>query len=113
MNASEHDDWDLIYGGYPHCGDWQIMDWDMQTGLNRRMAERGWQSLRPSQVWHPCMGCRETFCNRRELCRLLRRGDPSLCFLLPEHGAELEALMDGERVFVVKRDGDWHGGPCV
>jgi hypothetical protein len=85
----------------------------MQTGLNRRLAERGWPSLRPSQVWYPCMGCRETFCNRRELCRLLRRVDPSLCFLLPDHGAELEARMDGERIFVVKRDGDWHGGDGV
>jgi hypothetical protein len=32
------DDWDFIFGGYPHCGD-ERFDWKMETGLNKFLTE--------------------------------------------------------------------------
>jgi hypothetical protein len=113
------EEWDLIYGGYPHCGDGNGADppdWERKEKLNKHLNEKGWHKLKPWQVWFPCMGCRTTYCNKRELCRLVRdamrnhtfHGKTSAaCYLLPEHRAELEMRMhtDRSQLWVVKRDG--------
>eukprot|EP00957_Ditylum_brightwellii_P010885 824871-Ditylum_brightwellii.AAC.1 len=46
--ASNAMDWDIIYGGYPHCGS-SPFDWEMKTGLNKRLNEQGWSNLQPHQ----------------------------------------------------------------
>ena len=38
-------------------------DWKMEQGLNKQLLERGFETLKPHQVYIPCMGCREGFCN--------------------------------------------------
>ena len=78
------DNWDLIFGGYPHCGD-KRFDWKMETGLNKFLSEeQGWDKLQPHQVWFPCMGCKDSYCNKRDLCLLMKEIDPNYCFSLPD-----------------------------
>ena len=101
-------DWDLIYGGYPHCGitdGLPPVDWAMKTGLNKHLNEQGWSNLKPHQVWFPCMGCKDSYCEKNELCGILRSTDPSSCFLLPQDMDRLKAEMDGKKLWVLKRDG--------
>lgn len=109
VDASQTDDFDIIFGGYPHCGskDW---DFEMKTGLNDYLRnKKGFQNLQPHQVWYPCMGCRDAYCNKRELCRIVRNIDPNACFLLPEDKDRLLQAMDGEKIWVMKRDSTtWH-----
>ena len=86
--------WDLLYGGYPHCGT-KKLDWGMETGLN---ANTNWSNLQKNQVVHPCIGCLSTYCGRRGLCRILNQLDQS-CHLYPEHPINLR----GQR-WVFKED---------
>lgn len=106
VDATKTDDWDIIFGGYPHCGskDW---DFEMKTGLNQQLNERGWSNLKPHQVWYPCMGCKNAYCNKRELCRIVRGIDPNACFLLPDDRDRLVDMMDGKTLWVMKRDGTY------
>ena len=53
-NANVDDDWDLIYGGYQHCGT-KSHEWDMKTGLIPKIT---FSALKPYQQWFNCMGCR-------------------------------------------------------
>jgi hypothetical protein len=57
---SGNGDWDIVYGGYVHCGKSKgarPLDFDMATGLNKRLSDAGWSNLKPHQIWFPCMGC--------------------------------------------------------
>ena len=112
VDPMKSDKWDLIYGGYPHCGNGNGADppdWNMKERLNKHLTERGWDNLKPWQVWFPCMGCRTSYCDKRELCKIIRE-DASIetnCYLLPENRAELEGIMSRQlkdRIWVVKRD---------
>jgi len=100
-------DWDIVYGGYPHCGkqDTGYRDWKMEFGLNKRLTEEGWSNLKPHQVWFPCMGCSNSYYEKNQLCEILREIDPSACFSLPEDTERLKAKMDGTKAWVLKRDG--------
>eukprot|EP00977_Amphora_coffeiformis_P018305 scaffold6378_cov176-Amphora_coffeaeformis.AAC.16 len=104
VDANEDDDWDMIFGGYPHCGS-KGWDWNMETGLNKRLLDGGFQ-LKPHQVWFPCMGCAQSFCNKRGLCKLQREVDPSSCYLLPDDKDKVVELMDANttQLWVLKRD---------
>ena len=42
--------------------------------------------------------------NKYELCKLIRRADPTACYVLPWDRAELDARMDGKQLFVLKQD---------
>ena len=53
-NANVDDDWDLIYGGYQHCGT-KSHEWDMKTGLIPKIK---FATMKPYQQWFNCMGCR-------------------------------------------------------
>ena len=88
------DDWDLIFGGYTNCGD-KKFDWKMETGLNKFLGEQGWDKLQPHQVWFPCMGCKESYCNKRDLCLLMKEIDPNYCFSLPD---DRDRLLENMRV---------------
>lgn len=105
VNASKVDDWDMMFGGYPHCGS-KPWDWHMKTGLNAELKAKGWNTLKPHQVWFPCMGCSQSYCNKRELCRYQHEQDPNSCFLLPDHLDELVKQMksDSSKLWVLKRD---------
>lgn len=126
VDATGDEEWDLIYGGYPHCGKhstdlftWnenefhmvmqrprpQDWDWEMQSGLNRKLTERGWANLKPHQAYHPCMGCKHSYCQKRELCRILRSINPEHCYILPEDLDRLRSAMDGIHPWVLKKDG--------
>eukprot|EP00977_Amphora_coffeiformis_P028835 scaffold37433_cov199-Amphora_coffeaeformis.AAC.1 len=113
------EDWDLIYGGYPHCGQTDglaPLDWEMKTGLNQRINEKGWENLKPHQIWFPCMGCKDSYCEKNQLCYLLREVDPSACYVLPEDKDRLTKQMDGQKLWVLKRDGKYlqlHAGQGV
>ena len=105
---SAHPDWDLIYGGYPHCGVTKgqpPFDWEMKTGLNKILNDTGWSNLKPHQIWFPCMGCKHSYCEKNQLCYLLRNIDPSACYVLPDDADRLESQMDGSKLWVLKRDG--------
>jgi len=82
------DEWDLIFGGYPNCGD-KKFDWKMETGVNRYLNEQGWDSLAPHQIWFPCMGCKSSYCNKKDLCLLMKMIDPTYCYSLPDDRALL------------------------
>jgi len=90
VDATKDNDWDLIFGGYPHYGEPPIArrpkkwDWTMEGYLNHHLAERGWDRLQPHQVWFPCMGCKDSYCNKRGMCEITRKFDPDSCFLLPD-----------------------------
>ncbi|KAL7545880.1 hypothetical protein ACHAWF_009239 [Thalassiosira exigua] len=115
VDANKGEEFDIIYGGYPHCGS-KPFDWDMKTGLNARLD---FSKLRPSQVWFPCMGCRASVCNKRELCRIQHELDPTACFLWPEHRDDLEHAMRTApkgTMWVQNRDGstlNLHAGASV
>ncbi len=109
VDVKAGDDWDLIFGGYPHCGD-KRWDWHMETGLNKYLGEKGWDKLQPHQVWFPCMGCKNSYCNKKELCLLMKEIDPSYCFSLPEdrdlllEGMRQRHSMQQEQLWVLKED---------
>ena len=108
--------WDIQYGAYPHCGRAGYKDWDMETGFNKVVGDKGWPNLKPWQVWFPCMGCRQSYCNKREFCKLQRDVDPSTCFVLPDDLEALQSKMDGKKLWVLKRDGqhlDLHTGKGI
>ena len=108
------DQWDLIFGGYPHCGE-KRNDWKMETGLNKLLTEQGWDKLRPHQVWFPCMGCNGSYCNKRDLCLIMKEIDPDYCFSLPDDRSRLvenmrrgqvegEKLQKKQLMWVLKED---------
>lgn len=101
INATSTNDWDLIYGGYQRCGDSGESDWEMEQGLNKIMKARGdWEHLQPNQVFHPCMGCRQSYCNKRGLCNILRGIDPNLCYVLPNDLQQLKRdMIELDRLF--------------
>lgn len=78
-----NDQWDLIFGGYPNCGD-KRFDWKMETGVNKYLSEQGWDALAPHQIWFPCMGCKGSYCNKKDLCLLMKLIDPTYCYSLPD-----------------------------
>eukprot|EP00956_Cyclotella_meneghiniana_P016366 scaffold25831_cov38-Cyclotella_meneghiniana.AAC.2 len=105
------DEWDLIFGGYPNCGDGSVkFDYQMKTGLNKYLSEKGWDKLSPHQVWFPCMGCKDSYCNKRDLCYLMKKIDPNYCFSLPDDQERLVELMEiknktsSRQFWVVKKD---------
>ena len=109
VDATKTDDWDLIFGGYPHCGKTQknkTWDWKMERGLNHHLNEKGWDTLKPHQVWFPCMGCKDSYCNKRGLCEITRELDPDSCYLLPNDLDRLKTRMESDRdqLWVLKRD---------
>ena len=111
----DSDDWDIIYGGYPHCGS-KPFDWEMKTGLNQRLNEQGWSNLQQHQVYEPCMGCKQSYCEKNGLCEIQRKVDPASCYHLPEDGEKVKAQMDGSKLWVLKRDGrnmNLHAGSGV
>ena len=93
-------DWDLVYGGYQHCGT-KGHEWDHKTGL---VPATNFNALQRYQVWFPCMGAHGAYANKRELCKLIRHRDPTACYVLPDDRDELNPLMDGHRRWVVKQD---------
>lgn len=102
------DEWDIVYGAYPHCGKTNgkpPLDWEMKTGLNKRLTDEGWGNLKPHQIWFPCMGCKDSYCEKNQLCFLLRDIDPSACYVLPDDMDRLKTEMDGSKLWVLKRDG--------
>ena len=105
VDASKIDDCDMIFGGYPHCGS-KPWDWNMKTGLNAELKAKGWNTLKPHQVWFPCMGCSQSYCNKRELCWHQHEQDQNSCFLLPDHLDKLSKQMksDSSKLWVLKRD---------
>lgn len=105
------DQWDLIFGGSPNCGDGSVkFDFQMKTGLNKYLNEKGWDKLSPHQVWFPCMGCKDSYCNKRDLCYLMKKIDPNYCFSLPDDRERLVELMkmknktSSRQFWVVKKD---------
>ena len=92
-DPTKGEDWDLIFGGYPNCGS-KKFDFKMETGLNKFLNDRGWDTLQPHQIWFPCMGCKNSYCNKKELCLLMKEIDPSYCFSLPE---DRNRLLEGMR----------------
>ena len=88
----ENDQWDLIFGGYPHCGD-KKFDWKMETGVNKYLSKQGWDELAPHQIWFPCMGCKGSYCNKKDLCLLMKMIDPTYCYSLPDDRAILTQKM--------------------
>jgi hypothetical protein len=109
VNPSEGDDWDLIFGGYPNCGSVKF-DFEMKTGLNKYLNDQGWDKLSPHQVWFPCMGCKASYCNKRDLCYLIKKVDPNYCFSLPDDRDRLIKLMESaknsqtQQLWVLKQD---------
>eukprot|EP00581_Thalassiosira_minuscula_P030207 CAMPEP_0183763398 /NCGR_PEP_ID=MMETSP0739-20130205/9676_1 /TAXON_ID=385413 /ORGANISM="Thalassiosira miniscula, Strain CCMP1093" /LENGTH=507 /DNA_ID=CAMNT_0026001815 /DNA_START=126 /DNA_END=1649 /DNA_ORIENTATION=+ len=86
VNPEAGEEWDIIFGGYQNCGsrrNSRNFDWKMETGLNKYLNEQGWDKLQPHQVWFPCMGCAHSYCNKKELCLLIKKIDPTYCFSLP------------------------------
>ena len=110
VDAMKTDDWDLIFGGYPHCGsnisNDKNLDWAMERGLNAHLNEKGWDGLGEHQVWFPCMGCKDSYCNKRGLCKITRELDPHSCYLLPQDLDRLKSKMeeDNNKLWVLKRD---------
>ena len=49
------------------------------------------------------MGCHWSYCDKVQLCHLLRQYNPDLCFVLPEDHDRLTAKMDNETLWVLKR----------
>ena len=96
VDAREDNEWDVIYGGYPWCGENGDLetDYKMESGLNKQLLNAGFENLKPHQVYFPCMGCPSAFCNKRELCRMQRSIDPESCYLLPEDYDALTKKMD-------------------
>ena len=47
---------------------------------------------------------RHRYCNKRELCRLLRDIDPTTCYILPDDRELIASRMDGEMIWVLKQD---------
>ena len=105
VDATKDDDWDLVFGGYPHYGEppnarsrrkrkGKLWDWTMEGYLNKHLADKGWDKLRPHQVWFPCMGCKDSYCNKRGLCEITRQFDPDSCFLLPEDLEKVTKTME-------------------
>ena len=105
-----HNDWDLIYGGYPHCGlergatvvgktlptrdRYHFKDWKMETGLNNFLLKQDiFHKLQEHQVYFPCMGCSTSYCNKHDLCRILSTINPESCFVLPDHLEVLKSKM--------------------
>jgi hypothetical protein len=108
VDATKTNDWDMIFGGYPHCGKNRKSDPDMKTGLNRKLAKDGWRFL-SHQIYFPCMGCEQSFCSKRELCRLQRQFVPHICYLLPDHREELVRVMSNKEkrnLWVLKKSGE-------
>jgi hypothetical protein len=97
--------WDLIFGGYLYCGDPFFDDIFMQTGLNQILQNRGWKNLNSHQVWFPCMGCRESYCSKVELCRYMKSINQGSCFILPEDEREWLQTFNESRIFVLKGTG--------
>lgn len=105
VNATAGEEWDVVFGGYPNCGSVK-RDYQMQTGLNQKLLKQGFDSLKPHQVYFPCMGCTDSYCNKEKLCRLQRSIDPESCYLLPEDRTVLVKKMKespGE-TWVLKHD---------
>jgi len=73
----------VIFGEYPYCG-FVSRAYEMKTGLNKMLLDKGFDKLKPHQVFHPCMDCNASYCNKEQLCRLQRAIDPDTCYLLPE-----------------------------
>lgn len=112
-------EWDVIYGGYKYCNNLGIEDNYMNYSLNKILMARGFENLQPHQVWHPCMGCQQSYCNKRYLCKILRVVDPKLCYLLPDDEEQLrvdmkQSLASGSATpFVLKNVNGGHGGRGV
>ncbi|KAL3803339.1 hypothetical protein HJC23_009303 [Cyclotella cryptica] len=114
VDPQSGDSWDLIFGGYPHCGihPTERFDWNMEYGLNAHLSQQGWENLQHHQVWFPCMGCSHSYCNKRELCYLTREIDPSSCYVLPQDQHRLLEAMGmndtgsntTQQLWVVKED---------
>ena len=113
VDPTKGEDWDLIFGGYPNCGN-KKFDWKMETGLNKYLNEKGWDKIQPHQIWFPCMGCKNSYCNKKELCLLMKEIDPSYCFSLPEDRDHLLESMrqrshssqqKQQQLWVLKEDG--------
>ena len=115
--TKENTSWDLIFGGYLYCGIRAQDDVFMRNGLNRQLNEQGWENLKPNQVWFPCMGCRESYCSKLELCKFLRSKDKDSCFVLPEDEERWKRALNGDHVFVLKGTGvrthDTHAGRSI
>lgn len=109
--------WDVIFGGHIYCGEPFEADVGMRFGLNRLLNEQGWDTLRASQVWFPCMGCGQSYCNKVELCRYLQSMDPTSCFILPRDGERWKQAMNDNTIYVVKGTGvlthDTHSGRSI
>ena len=105
VDASTGDDWDVMFGGYPYCGT-KKNDYEMKSGINKVLLEQGFDTLKPHQVFHPCMGCTDTYCNKEKLCRLQREIDPESCYLLPEdeHVLIQKMKQDPTKSWVLKHD---------
>ena len=110
VDPTKGEDWDLIFGGYPNCGS-KKFDFKMETGLNKFLNDKGWDKLQPHQIWFPCMGCKNSYCNKKELCHLMKKIDPSYCFSLPEDRDHLLEDMrqrhplQQQQLWVLKEDG--------
>eukprot|EP00548_Thalassiothrix_antarctica_P006124 CAMPEP_0194133020 /NCGR_PEP_ID=MMETSP0152-20130528/3342_1 /TAXON_ID=1049557 /ORGANISM="Thalassiothrix antarctica, Strain L6-D1" /LENGTH=498 /DNA_ID=CAMNT_0038828247 /DNA_START=101 /DNA_END=1597 /DNA_ORIENTATION=- len=121
VDATKGESWDLIFGGYPWCGNGsngvvadeekdngqhQPDDYLMQTGLNKHLLKQGFHNLEPHQVYFPCMGCPSTFCNKERLCYLQRKIDPESCYLLPQDYDKIVQKMNStkKKSFVLKHD---------
>jgi Tubulin-tyrosine ligase family len=102
---NESQSWDLIFGGYLYCGDPFFNDITMQTGLNLILQNYGWKNLKPNQVWFPCMGCRESYCSKVELCQYMKSINPGSCFSLPEDGEKWLQSFNESQIFVIKGTG--------
>jgi hypothetical protein len=61
----------------------------METGVNKYLNEQGWDALAPHQIWFPCMGCKGSYCNKKDLCLLMKMIDPNYCYSLPDDRALL------------------------
>ena len=110
VDPTKGEDWDLIFGGYPNCGN-KKFDFKMETGLNKFLNDKGWDKLQPHQIWFPCMGCKNSYCNKKELCHLMKKIDPSYCYSLPEDRDRLLEDMrqrhplQQQQLWVLKEDG--------
>ncbi len=113
VDATKDEDWDLIFGGYPHCGNPprtppknKTWDWKMEHYLNQHLNEKGWDTLKPHQVWFPCMGCKDSYCNKYSLCEITRTFDPDSCYLLPNDLDRLQTKMTSSKdsLWVLKQD---------
>lgn len=105
VDAYVGEEWDVIFGGYPYCGFFKN-DYKMESGLNKMLLNEGFNTLQPHQVYHPCMGCTATYCNKEQLCRLQRQIDPESCYLLPEDRKVLVKKMKQQpnATWVLKHD---------